>query len=187
MSHYLDIRVLPDPEMSASQVLSALYGKLHGVLVAMRSVDVGVSFPGYAVKPPTLGTVLRLLGPVAQLEAVLRSTWLGGVRDHVAVGPVTPVPAGVAHRALRRVQTKSNPDRLRRRQMKRHGLTEAEARERIPDEFGKTLTLPFVFVFSASTGQRFCLFLSLGDAAQTGQAGTFNAYGLSATATIPWF
>lgn len=34
MDHYLDIRVLPDPEFSAQTLLEALFAKLHRALVA---------------------------------------------------------------------------------------------------------------------------------------------------------
>ena len=109
------------------------------------------------------------------------------MRDHVNVGALAHVPAGATHRTLRRVQAKSNPERLRRRLMKRHGLDETQARERIPDNAAKTLNLPFLQLRSCSTGQTFRLFLSLGPEQPAPASGEFNAYGLSQNATGPWF
>jgi len=71
--------------------------------------------------------------------------------------------------------------------MKRHGLDETQARERIPDSAAETLHLPFVQLRSGSTGQTFRLFLCLGPAQPTPVSGEFNAYGLSQNATVPWF
>lgn len=187
LTHYLDIHLRPDPEFAASHLLAALYAKLHRALVQLGADQLAVGFPGYAHKPLGLGQVLRILGSADDLSKLMALPWLTGMSDHVQVSPMAPVPAGVPHRRLSRVQAKSSPERLRRRQMKRHGLTQQQARERIPDSAAQTLKLPFLPVRSASTGQAFLLFLHLGPASETVVKGTFNAYGLSATATIPWF
>ncbi|MGV2442369.1 type I-F CRISPR-associated endoribonuclease Cas6/Csy4, partial [Bacillus atrophaeus ATCC 9372] len=81
----------------------------------------------------------------------------------------------------------SSPERLRRRFAKRHQLSEAEARERIPDSAAQMLKLPYLQLRSHSTGQHFRLFLQLGAAQEHPIAGTFNSYGLSQSATLPWF
>jgi CRISPR-associated endonuclease Csy4 len=71
--------------------------------------------------------------------------------------------------------------------MKRHNISEAQARERIPDSVGRATDLPYVQMVSTSTAQQFKLFLALGEAQSQPQTADFNAYGLSATATVPWF
>lgn len=187
MSHYLDIHLLPDPEFPAHQLLSALYAKLHRALVRVESERIGVSFPGYDLAARRLGDCLRLIGPESDLAFLLSSDWLIGMRDHIRVSEAVSVPPGAMLRTLRRVQAKSNPERLRRRQMKRHGLTETQAAERVPLSVTEHLALPYIQVTSASTGQAFRLFLCLGPTETTAVSGPFNAYGLSASATIPWF
>jgi CRISPR-associated endonuclease Csy4 len=187
LTHYLDIHLRSDPEFPAHQLLAALYAKLHRALVHLQSTDVAVGFPGYSDKPPGLGNTLRLLGQSERLEQVMALPWLTGMADHVQVGAVQSVPAVVNHGRLLRVQAKSSPERLRRRQMKRHGLTEAQVRERIPDSAAQRLELPFLTMRSASTGQPFLLFLRREASSAPSAAGTFNAYGLSTTATVPWF
>ena len=167
--------------------MSALYAKLHLALVNLKADDIAASFPGYADKPPTLGRVLRVLGTPDGLARLTAVSWLGGLRDHLAVGEATPVPANALHRALRRVQVKSSPERLRRRQIKRHGITRDEALARVPQSAAKTLQLPFLVMASATTDQRFRLFLQLGPALPGRGEGCFNSYGLSGTAAIPWF
>jgi len=187
MSHYLDIHLLPNPEIPAYQLLAALYAKLHRALVQLDTSRIAVSFPDYSQSPAHLGSRLRLIGPEADLHELLTLEWRKGIRDHIKVGPVAEVPANAVQRALRRVQAKSSPERLRRRQMRRHALTEAQARERVPDTVGERLKLPFVQLASSSTGQPFRIYLRLSAPAANHVIDKFNGYGLSGTATIPWF
>ncbi|MEJ7138317.1 type I-F CRISPR-associated endoribonuclease Cas6/Csy4 [Amphibiibacter pelophylacis] len=187
LTHYIDIHLRPDPEFPVSLLMPALYAKLHRALVQLACSDVGVSFPGYSGRPLGLGSCLRLLGQPDRLNQLMAQPWLSAMTDHVATSTICAVPADAAHRRLCRVQARSSPERLRRRQMKRHGLTDAQAQERIPDSAAQTLQLPFLPLRSASTGQSFLLFLRLSPAQSTPVTGAFNAYGLSPTATIPWF
>lgn len=187
MSHYLDIQLRPDPETTAHQLMAALYAKLHRALVLFQSDTIGVSFPGYVHVPAGLGPVLRLIAPEDDLRRLMEHDWLKGVRDHVDVSGLKPVPEACGYRGLRRIQAKSNPERLRRRQMRRHGLTEEQARQRVPDSAAERLPWPFIQLRSASTGEQFRLYLRLDTDPADRLPGTFNTYGLSATATLPWF
>lgn len=186
MDRYLDVEILPDPEFAPHQLMDALFSKLHRHLAHLQMTGIGVSFPQVDERRPALGRLLRLHGSDAHLAQLMNEPWLNGMRDHIHVKGVADVPSKVEYRQIRRIQSKSSPERIRRRQMRRHGLSEAEARTRIPDNVGKTLNLPFLSVGSQSTGHRFRLFIehkpALGPV-----FGTFNAYGLSATATVPWF
>ncbi|MQY51285.1 type I-F CRISPR-associated endoribonuclease Cas6/Csy4 [Rhodocyclus gracilis] len=187
MTHYLDFSLRPDPELPPSQLLSALYAKLHRALVQRSDGRIAVSFPGYSTAPPQLGTTLRLIGPEEDLSALIAVDWMLALRDHVIVSPIAAIPAHAKARTLRRVQAKSSPERLRRRQMRRHGFTEEEVVQRIPDTATEMLRLPYLHLASASTGQKFRLFLRLGEPQSSNVSGEFNTYGLSTTATIPWF
>lgn len=186
MSHYLDIDLRHDPEIASQHLMAALYSKLHLALVQLSSSRIGVSFPGYVEKPASLGKRLRLCGPATDLQQLMALPWLGGLQDHLKLSTMAAVPPQTGYRRLARVQAKSSPERLRRRQMKRHGLTEEEARIRVPDSCAEALALPYVVLHSASTTQTFRLFLRC-EPVSAPASGVFNAYGLSATATIPWF
>ncbi|MDQ3061123.1 MAG: type I-F CRISPR-associated endoribonuclease Cas6/Csy4 [Pseudomonadota bacterium] len=187
MDHYVDIDVRPDPEFPAHQLMSALYAKLHRALVARQGAGIGVSFPGFDPQGTHLGTHLRLHGSLAALAELLESDWLTGMRDHVVLTLPRLVPPDALHRAVKRVQVKSSPERLRRRLMRRHGFDEREARERIPDQLAQCTHLPFVQLRSTSSGESFRLFLEHGPVQSGAVVGGFNAYGLSQGATIPWF
>ncbi|GAA0764581.1 type I-F CRISPR-associated endoribonuclease Cas6/Csy4 [Ideonella azotifigens] len=187
MHHYIDIHLRPDPEFAPHQLMAALFAKLHRWLAQTQSQHIGVSFPGYQEAPATLGGTLRLIGPATELTRLMEHDWLQGMHDHADVRTLVAVPPEATQRTLRRVQAKSSPERLRRRQMRRHQLTAEQALERVPDSAAETLKLPFLTLTSTSTGQRFKLFLRLGPSTGAEQAGDFNSYGLSSTATVPWF
>ncbi len=187
MNHYVDLKLLPDPEIAQPHLLGALFGKLHLTLVAQRSEHIGISFPSVRDAPPWLGDHLRLHGSQAELAAMMATPWLAGMRDHLQASAVLPVPPTARFRVVSRVQAKSNPDRLRRRQMRRHGIDATDALARVPDNAAERLDLPFVQLRSLSTAQSFKLFVQHGALQDAASPGGFGAYGLSPTATIPWF
>jgi len=167
--------------------MAALYAKLHRALAAQNSTGIGVSFPGVDLKAMHLGRRLRLHGNMASLSALVKSDWLVGMRDHVSLALPARVPEEARHCAVRRVQIKSNPERLRRRLMRRHDIDLQEARQRIPDSTTRLVNLPFVQLRSASTGQPFKLFIEHHPPQSNAVLGEFNTYGLSQLATVPWF
>ncbi|MFV8980688.1 type I-F CRISPR-associated endoribonuclease Cas6/Csy4 [Serratia fonticola] len=184
MDHYLEIRVLPDPEFSTTELLEALFAKLHRALGNEGQGKIGVSFPSAG---KTLGDRLRLHGSLAVLTAFETLPWRKGLRDYTECGEILPVPANVKYRTVRRVQIKSSAERLRRRSVRKGWVTEEEARLRIPDAVEKRSALPFIRLKSLSSEQTFLLFIEQGKICDNATGGIFSAYGLSATATIPWF
>lgn len=186
-SHYVDIKVVPDPETTAPQLMGGLYGRLHLALVEKKPNRIGVSFPGYSSNPKGVGAVMRLHGSQACLVALMQQDWLKGMRDHVRLTEVLPVPPDVSHRTVSRKQFKTNADRLRRRRMRRKGETAEEVQVAIPRTVERKPNLPYVHIKSRSTKQSFCLFIALGLKEKVAVDGVFNSYGLSDEATIPWF
>lgn len=186
-THYVDIALREDPQIAASHLLGALYDRLHLALVQRQLDDIGISFPGYALKPRTLGTTLRLHGSEAGLETLQATDWLRGMRDHVRVASIAAAPAGAQHRTVQRRQFKTSAERLRRRRMRRKGETAEQAAVAIPPSMERRPDLPYVHLHSQSTHQPFCLFIALGTSQPRATDGAFNAYGLSSTATVPWF
>lgn len=186
-SHYIDLRVLPDPESGPAQLIGALYDRVHIALVQQRRADIGISFPQYSTNPRAIGNVLRLHGDQDVLQDFLQTDWLKGVRDHVRLTKITSVPANAQHRTVYRRQFKTSAARLRRRRMHRKNETEQQAAAAIPYTVERRPDLPYVHLHSRSTGQPFCLFIALGPASPRAVPGTFNSYGLSSSTTIPWF
>ncbi|MEJ1438741.1 MAG: type I-F CRISPR-associated endoribonuclease Cas6/Csy4 [Candidatus Sedimenticola sp. (ex Thyasira tokunagai)] len=187
MDHYLEIRLLPDPEFAPSVLMNALFAKLHRALAKSSSKMIGISFPDVQHEKPTLGNRLRLHGKAENLQHLMDLEWLTGMRDHTTTSGLKPVPENIRHRIVRRVQVKSNPERLRRRWMKRKGITEEEARRALPDNAAKQLKLPFVTIKSQSTGQVFRLFIDHQPIINENLNGEFSCFGLSSSTTVPWF
>jgi CRISPR-associated endonuclease Csy4 len=186
-THYIDITVRPDPEFSHAHLLGAIMTKLHRVLAQLQAGDIGISFPRYSLQPRSLGDLLRLHGSPAALQRLMAQPWLQGMRDHVQMTAPLPVPPNASHRAVRRRQFKTNVERLRRRRMKRKGETSEQAAAAIPHSVERDPGLPYAQLRSASTGQPFCLFVEHGPAQTSATPGSFNSYGLSQAATVPWF
>ena len=185
-THYLDLTLLPDPEFSHAHLLGALMNKLHQALVHLGCSDIGISFPGYTLRPRGLGSVLRLHGGAEALARLMALDWLRGMRDHLHIAPLAVAPANAPHRRVQRRQFKTSAERLRRRRLVRKQETAEQAALAIPDSAAKRPNLPFVQLRSGSTRQAFTMYIEHG-AFQAEAAGAFNSYGLSNSATIPWF
>jgi len=188
MDHYLDIKLLPDPEFPVPMLMNALFTKLHRALVQLDNKHIGVSFPKVDQKKIHMGNVLRLHGSAQHLQQLQEQNWLKGMRDHTEQSEIAPVPDHAEHYRVSRKQVKSNAVRLRRRYLKRHPeVTDKDAEGLIPDTLEKRLDLPYLQLKSNSTGQQFRLFLIHQPAQAQVTEGEFNSYGLSTNATVPWF
>lgn len=187
MNHFLEIRLLPDPEFPPTVLMNALFAKLHRRLVELGSNDVGVSFPEASNQPIGLGARLRLHSGASNLELLMGMNWLTGMQDHICINGPERVPEQARYRVVRRIQAKSSPERLRRRLMKRHDLDEEAARQAIPDNAAERLELPFLTLKSRSTAQSFRLFVDQRPVVSKPVGGSFSYYGFSPNATVPWF
>ncbi len=66
-------------------------------------------------------------------------------------------------------------------------LTEDQAQQRIAQGKDRRSHLPFLHLKSLSTGQCFRLFIRHSELQTMPVSGLFSSYGLSDTATVPWF
>lgn len=187
MNFYVDIRLLPDPEFKPTVLMNALFNKLHLALVKNKETGIGISFPLYDIECPTLGACLRLHGNEASLRHFIDSGWATGMSGYLNIREVTPVPATKIWVFVRRVQIKSNVDRIRRRYAIRHNISEKEASNIIPENIEKRLTLPFVTIKSQSTGQNFRLFIKQDKINEENSPLQCNSYGLSTDGALPYF
>ncbi|MGH1359866.1 MAG: type I-F CRISPR-associated endoribonuclease Cas6/Csy4 [Burkholderiaceae bacterium] len=184
MDYFVDIRVLPDPEFKETTLLNAVFAKLHRELTALKETGIGVSFPNAS---STLGDKLRLHGSQNALEILMATIWLKGLRDYTQNEGIEAVPEGCLFRSVRRVQLKSSAARLFRRSLSKGWIDEDEAKQRVATAREKRTKLPYLQLHSQSTGQKFKLFIQQGRPNDSLLAGSFNAYGLSQTATVPAF
>lgn len=188
MDHYIDIKILLDPDFTTQQLMNALFNKLHRSLVVYQSNCIAVSFPAMGKdKKAPMGNIFRLHGLQENLANLMEANWLKGMNDHIAKTDITAVPINHDFIQLRRVQCKSNVMRLRERRMKRHNETLAQATQAIPDSVEQTLTLPHMAVKSASTKQSFRLFIKQQAVESRSLVDNCNCYGIAKSGVLPSF
>ncbi|VEG92576.1 type I-F CRISPR-associated endoribonuclease Cas6/Csy4 [Legionella spiritensis] len=183
MDHYSDISILPDPEFPVSVLMNALYSKLHKALCDLRSTSIGVSFPKYNI---LLGNVLRIHGKKVVLQELQDLNWLGGMNGYCALSPVLSVPAHTKFRTISRKQTTMSQSKLRRL-IKRSSIMEDEIKQYKAKMFSKVLDNPYVELVSGSNAQKHRRYIEFGELVDQPIPGEFDQFGLSKTATVPWF
>jgi len=183
MNHYLDIRLRPDAEMRENVLLNKVYTKLHKALFALRSTDIGVSFPKYRVK---LGGVLRIHGTRDRLMALQTMNWLGGLIGYCDVSDITPVPEQAKFRTVSRKQSNMTESKSRRL-IKRGTLSPEEVKGYKAKMFAQGLDNPYLELESRSNGHKHRRYIQFGELLDVQAEGEFDQFGLSKAATVPWF
>ena len=184
MNHYITILILPDLEFSVSELMNAVFSKLHRALVKAATNKIGISFPKAGVN---LGNTLRLHGSKEQLTQLMEINWLKALSDYTEVFSIQIVPEKCKYRVVSRIQAKSNVSRLYRRSLRKGWLSQEEAEKRMLQKKEQFFDTPFVKLKSLSSRQNFRLFIKQGPILDQPIQGIFSAYGLSQQATIPWF
>ena len=194
MRFYLEITLLPNPEVGRNFLWSKVFQQIHLGLVEIQDgqgrVPIGLSFPDYVTgeKYSVLGGKLRLLAKdEATLSQFNASQWLSQLSDYVHCTSIRPVPEKLTGYAIyQREQPKTNKERLARRYAKRHNVDYATALVRYSEMVHKTIATPFIRLKSLSGEQEFCLWIKKTIAAEP-LGSTFSSYGLSAVSTVPDF
>lgn len=185
MNHYIDINLFPDAEIPGSVLMNAVFSKLHKALCDLSSTSIGVSFPKANV---TLCNLLRLHGGEPDLSNLMNKNWLGGISGYCKVSEVAQVPEFVKHRTVSRKHLTKSPAKLRR-QVRRGNLTEtqrADYQVKMTNQYGQ-ISLPYLDLTSGSNGHKHRRYIQLGELVDHPVIGDFDQFGLSKTATIPWF
>ena len=183
MNHYIHIQIKPDAEMRENVLLNKIYAKLHKALFALKSTDIGISFPNYKIK---LGDVIRLHGGEARLAELQSTNWLGGLVGYCDVSEIQAIPTDVKHRAVSRIQANMTEAKLRRL-IKRGSINAEEAKQYKAKMFSQGLDNPYLELESASNGNKHRRYIQFSELLETPINSEFDYFGLSKVATIPWF
>lgn len=205
MRFYIEIILLPNADIALYFLWQKVYQQIHIGFASIKKEDdtvpIGVSFPGYDSEKNHLGSKLRLFAEnKEQLESLNVNKCLFRLLDYVHISLIKEVPSNIEAFALfKRKQVKSSVSRLARRKAKRHGIDFETALASLSEFEEKQTTAPFIQMESLSTENRairdngsgngrhkFRLFIVKHSFNQS-QKGTFNCYGLSQQATVPWF
>jgi CRISPR-associated endonuclease Csy4 len=180
---FLSCTEKPNDETRLNVLLNGIYTELHKTLFDLKSTNIGVSFPRYKV---TLGNLLRLHGSDVALGNLQKVDWLGGVKGYCNVGEILRTPENVKFRTVSRKQTTMSQSKLRRL-TKRGSISEEEIKQYKTKMFSKSLENPYVELMSGSNGQKHRRYIEFGELLDHPVLGEFDQFGLSKTATVPWF
>ncbi len=183
MKYYIDIKVNPDAEMRINVLLNKVYSKLHKTLFTLKSTDIGISFPRYKV---LLGDIIRIHSSEIQLKELQAMNWLGGLSGYCSVSEVQAIPMEVTHRNIARIQSNMTEAKLRRL-IKRGSISTEEAKNYKAKMFSLGLDNPYLELESTTNGHKHRRYINFSEITDSPHTGEFDDFGLSKTATVPWF
>ena len=195
-THYVQFQCLPDGQISTGFLMGRLMHALHLTMVNCKTDDghspFGLTFPNHQSAPgptegPPIGHTIRMFA--RDEKSINDVTWaesMAGLTDYVHRTSVRPVGEVDRYAIYRRRQFIGSPEKLIRRAIKRHGLTETEAIKRYADYHPPKANLPFVQMRSDSSQKRFRLYIERTASPPTGQW-QFTTYGLSTETALPEF
>ena len=203
MKFYLDITLLPDAEVNIGFIWQKVYQQIHIALVENKTASgnsaIAVSFPEYGSKNFPLGSKLRLLAQTQdQLNKLNAPKWLSRLTDYCHVTSIKETPQAVSEFVcFSRFRIKSNfLKKAQRRAIHLNKpldevITYMQAEDKARGICYET-KLPFINMQSAekegADGVRhnFKLFVEQKLLSEI-VIDDFDCYGLSKTATVPWF
>lgn len=187
MDQYVEIRIAEPCFVSTAIVMSSLFERVHHLIVEKR-VPFGLSFPEYG---STLGAIMRIhFSTGSWSEEIVLSLKKGGLGALIRVTEPARVPVTSRYVCVKRIQPKTNPERLLRRSLRKGWISYEEMQERLNASQAVKIEKPFVRLKSRSTGEKFHIFLeqSVQEGAGDELMGEFNSYGLSQRGgRLPWF
>ena len=200
MKYYLDITLLPDAEANLGFLWQKVFQQVHIALVDNKVADnesaVALSVVGYGDKTFPLGNKLRLLAACEDiLQKMDMQRWLNRLSDYCHISSIKTVPVEISQYArFSRKNVKSIEKKAHRRAIHLDKPYDEVLAYLIEEGKSKASKLPFINVESQDTKKRleqgassqFLLFIeqTLFDEPVNGK---FDCYGLSKTATVPWF
>jgi CRISPR-associated endonuclease Csy4 len=207
MKYFLDITLLPDAENTLGSIWQKVFQQVHIALVDNKIGDnesaVALCIAQYDEKDSSLGSKLRLFAAnQEQLSKIDIEKWLSRLTDFCHVSSIKLVPNNVRQFACFKQKRIKGQGRVESQLLKKakhiaekYNLEFDKCLEelKVKSQFVKS-SLPFVHVESQQTKKivanerqaTFPLFIERELSTQS-IIGAFDCYGLSKTATVPWF
>lgn len=189
LTHYFEITAIPHEELPQSAITSLVMQELHRILKDFDG-KIGLSFPDYQKQTITIGGRIRCFANLELLEKVKLKLSDKSSTDYAILSEIHPVPQQIrGYLSYSRVQNKGSSDlRRKEKHMKQRGFSDDEITKvlSLKAQNQKPISLPHVHMTSSSTGQQFLLMIKEKQLEENIE-GTFSSYGLSKTATVPYF
>lgn len=192
MKYYIELRLLETQDININFLMNKIYGRIHLLLVKNKKtdnmIDIGISFPDYSKKEKRLGRRIRLLSESEEsLKNLELEKNLRMFKDYAIFSGIKAVPKQInSHSIFKRLQVKTNPERLARRKAKRENISMSEALKKYKDFKAKQLELPYIQLKSYSNNNDYRLYINKVDK-KTDNEYLFNTYGLSNSVSVPNF
>ncbi len=196
MKYYQDITLIPDAEVNIGFLWYKVFQQVHIALADNQLPDgssaIAVSFPEYKKTVFPLGSRLRLFAQSEdQLQKLNVAKWLARLQDYCHIKSTCNVPDVSEYACFRRKPVKS-PEKKAELLAKHLQKPLAEViKFRKENNLIKECDFPYIHMESqrkmeSGNKNRFRLFVeqTISDGPIAGQ---FDCYGLSKTATVPWF
>lgn len=184
MKHYIDIKLLPDEEIPIYFLRNKVYNKFHKARFDLPTTEIGISFPHYEAR--LLGDLIRLHGTDINLDTLQSKNWLAGLVSYCEVHSIRAIPKQVRHRTIARKQANMTEAKLRRL-IKRGSIAEQDIKGYKTKMFQQSMANPYLELKSRSNGQLYRRYIQFGELRFKSVEGKFDQFGLSNTASIPWF
>lgn len=195
MKYYLDIKLLASEEITFGLLWRKLYQNMHEALVYVKkdigaSEKVAFSFPAYGTEVFPMGDILRVFSTSKDvLKNLTNSNKLSVLVDYLDFGEISETLSNVKHVHFIRHKPKLTYIERVKKQAKRHNVSIEESFEHFKNSrysTDKIFCLPYVILDSGDTQQTYSIFIEKSEEIEEVR-GTFDTFGLSKTATVPWF
>lgn len=183
MKYYFDITLNPSKEIRLNVLLNEVYTKLHESLFDLKASDIGVSFPRFNV---LLGNIIRVHSSKEKLILLQSSNWLDILSKYCKVSEVLKVPDQKQYRIVSRKQSNMTNAKLKRL-IKRATIKQEDIKKYKIKMLQNGLSNPYLELKSKSNGQKHRRYIQFSKLMDNNIDGDFDYFGLSKTATIPWF
>ncbi len=191
ITDYLDIKAIPQEEMTEDLIIGELMTAIHKLLVfSEMKGKVGVGFPNYNLNK-RLGGIIRLFASTEVLqkfEQHIRQDSL--IRDYSLVTAIKRIPDKVDDYVL---FSRWRPQTISKSQVKRYQKRHPEKwNQAVCDQVLAERDLPFGIphfrTTSSSTGETFTIWVKRHSwSKENNRYGLFDSYGLSNVAALPLF
>ncbi len=129
---------------------------------------------------------MRIHGEKSVLHNLQSINWIGGMKGYCDVSEIMLVPKNSKFRTASRKQTTMSQAKLRRI-IKRESISKEETKRYKEKMFSKKLNEPYLELLSLSNRKKYRSYIEFGELLDQPVYGKFDQFGLSKTATVPWF
>lgn len=187
LTHYIELRVFEQGELTLNEVLTHSIQKIHGLLSDYEG-RLGIGFPAY--NKISLGRMIRLFGDNKDIASIYDALKRTDVSNYAFIAEPKEVPESISYYAcFKKVKTKGSAEyRRSEKRFKEQGIWNDELAEKLHQHCYQAIQAPYINLYSHSTNQRFNLFIKELKKSEPIK-GLFNSYGLGSNnnATVPVF